>query len=106
MNCMKGGNTMGSGRPLKMILITVLLVLVILPALNQVKAAQTDTIFYIPVKGEVGPAMAAFVSDQLDRAYNEGASVVVLEISTLGGRVDSALDISEAIIASGVPTVA
>ncbi len=94
---------MRSGKPCRIILF-VLLIMLFIPLAQPVKA-QSDTVFYIPVKGEISPAMASFVSAQLDRAYREGASAVVLEISTLGGRVDSALEISEAVIASGVPTV-
>ncbi|HOO11733.1 MAG TPA: nodulation protein NfeD, partial [Bacillota bacterium] len=84
--------------------IALVLALVLLPCAGQV-AAQSETVFYIPVKGEINPAMVSFVAGQLDRAHEEEASAVVLEITTLGGRVDSALDISEAIINSGVPTV-
>ncbi len=95
---------MRPGKPLRIMLMVLILILALMPLTSV--AAQPDTVFYIPVKGEINPAMVSFVSSQLDRAYSEGASAVVLEISTLGGRVDSALDISEAIIASGLPTTA
>jgi len=68
--------------------------------------ADTDTIFYIPVEGEVGPPMLDFISGEIDNARQQGASAVVLEISTFGGRIDSALDISKAVLNAGVPTVA
>lgn len=84
----------------------VLILIITLATLAGPAVAQSDTIYYIPVRGEINPAMASFISNQLDTAYHEGASIVVLEISTLGGRVASALDISESIIASGIPTVA
>ncbi len=96
---------MRPGRPLRIMFAALLLVLALMP-LAQHTAAQSDTVFYIPVKGEVNPAMESFVSQQLERAFDEGASAVVLEISTLGGRVDSALAISQAIIDSGLSTVA
>ncbi|MDD2573883.1 MAG: NfeD family protein [Bacillota bacterium] len=87
----------------------IFLVFVLMTALTPLAgqaAAQSDTVYYIPVKGEINPAIASFISSELDTAYKEGASAVVLEISTLGGRVNSALDISEDIIASGIPTIA
>ena len=95
---------MRPGKKTTVFFLTLVLVLVLLPWADKA-AAQSETVFYIPVKGEINPAMASFVTGQLDRAYEEGASAVVLEITTLGGRVDSALKISEAIINSGVPTV-
>jgi membrane-bound serine protease (ClpP class) len=101
---MEGGNIMRPGKKTTIFFLTLFLVLVLLPWADKA-AAQSETVFYIPVKGEINPAMASFVTGQLDRAYEEGASAVVLEITTLGGRVDSALKISEAIINSGVPTV-
>ena len=96
---------MRPGKKSAIFFMALVLVLVLLPLAGQV-AAQTETVFYIPVKGEINPAMASFVTGQLDRAHEEGVSSVVLEINTLGGRVDSALTISEAIIASGIPTAA
>ncbi len=89
------------------IMVFVALVLVLMPSpMARLAAAEGDIVYYIPVKGEINPATASFVSNQLDIAGKEGASVVVLEISTLGGRVGSALDISESIIDAGTPTVA
>lgn len=66
----------------------------------------SDTIFYIPVEGEVNPALADFIAKGIGSAREEGVSAVVLEISTLGGRVDSALDIRDTVVNAGIPTVA
>lgn len=53
----------------------------------------------IPVSGEVGPAMAAFI----DRALHENAgtsdTLFVLEMDTFGGRVDSAFQIVDSLLA-------
>jgi membrane-bound serine protease (ClpP class) len=102
---MEGGRFMKSGRRFAAALTLLVLVLALIPFAERA-VAQSETIYYIPVKGEVNPALASFISGQLDRAYEEEASAVVLEITTLGGRLDSALDISDTIIASGLPTVA
>ena len=91
---MEGGEYMRPGRTVRIILLVFVLMAALMP-LAQPAAAQSDTVYYIPVKGEINPAMASFISGELDTAYQEEASAVVLEISTLGGRVDSALDISE-----------
>lgn len=66
----------------------------------------TDTVYYIPVEGEVGPPMVSFISREIENARQQDVSAVVLEISTFGGRVDSALEISDVILNAGVPTVA
>lgn len=58
----------------------------------------------VPVSGEVSPAMAAFIARAVKEA--EGASLVIFEMDTFGGRVDSALKIVDAITALEVPSVA
>lgn len=93
------------GKVFIIVFVVLILALTTAPLTGQA-VVKSDTVYYIPVKGEINPAVASFVSNQLDIANSEGASAVVLEISTLGGRVGSALQISESIIDAGVPTVA
>ena len=59
----------------------------------------------IEIKGEIGPNTAAFLKTRLAAAEKRNAPVAVLEIDTPGGRVDSAIEISDLILASSVPTV-
>ena len=49
--------------------------------------------------------MAAFLEHSLDAAYRAGATGVIIDINTLGGRVDAALQMRDAIIYSRVPVV-
>jgi membrane-bound serine protease (ClpP class) len=102
---MEGGEFMRPGRTFAAVFLAFFLMTTLTPLVGQAEA-KSDTVYYIPVKGEINPAMASFISGELDAAYRNGASAVVLEISTLGGRVDSALKISEDIISSGLSTVA
>ncbi|MBA1337163.1 MAG: hypothetical protein HPY66_3599 [Firmicutes bacterium] len=97
---------MGAKRSFAKIGVIMMLMALILPAFAGQAYAQDDMVYYIPVRGEVNPALKTFISVELEKAYAAGASAVVLEISTLGGRVDSALEISDAIINSGLDTVA
>jgi len=60
----------------------------------------------IPIEGEITPGLARFVVTRMDRAEREGASIIVLEISTPGGRVDAAEEITNRILRSALPTVA
>ncbi len=58
----------------------------------------------VPIEGMVDLGMSAFV----DRALSEDASAaaVVLDINTLGGRVDAAIKIRDALLGAKVKTVA
>jgi membrane-bound serine protease (ClpP class) len=60
----------------------------------------------VRVQGEIQPVSAELLKKQLERAQTENRPLVVIEIETPGGRVDSAIAMSDAIIASGVPTLA
>jgi len=74
-------------------------VLLLLPASFQ--AQDNDgpgTIYIVEVSGNVDPGMAAYIK----RAYREitdaGFALVVLEVDTYGGRVDSAMEIVDTLI--------
>jgi membrane-bound serine protease (ClpP class) len=47
----------------------------------------------IPVNGDVEPAMAAYIERAVQEAGTDSEAIIVLEIDTFGGRVDSALKI-------------
>jgi membrane-bound serine protease (ClpP class) len=88
----------------------VLLSLVILGSLGLAQTAQKPSAnakgLIIEIKGEIGPTVAAFLKTRLAEAERKNAPVAVLEIDTPGGRVDSAIEMSDLIVASSVPTVA
>jgi membrane-bound serine protease (ClpP class) len=60
----------------------------------------------IKIEGEINPALATFLDRQLDAAEAANVPVVVLDVDTPGGRVDSAIAMSDRIVASSVPTIA
>lgn len=62
-----------------------------------------DTIFIIPVRGEITPATAIFVADSIEEANQVNAQGIMIEISTLGGRADAAMGIKSSILESRVP---
>ncbi len=65
-------------------------------------AAQPEQIVYvIPVKGPVEPGMAAYIKRALEGIKDKKEAVIVFQMDTFGGRVDSALDIVDAI--SNIP---
>jgi membrane-bound serine protease (ClpP class) len=56
-------------------------------------AAGKQKIHVIPVSGPVDPGMAAFLERTLHKYAKDPAALVVIEMDTFGGRVDSALEI-------------
>ncbi|MFC1826470.1 nodulation protein NfeD [Thermodesulfobacteriota bacterium] len=52
-------------------------------------------VYVIPVKGDVEPAMAAYIERAVLEVGMDSEAIIVLELDTFGGRVDSALKIVE-----------
>lgn len=68
------------------------------------KAAPT--VHVAPIQGEIDAGMSAFVERAIDEAERAGASALVLPMNTLGGRVDAAIVIRDALLATSLRTVA
>jgi len=68
--------------------------------------ASAEVVHVVPVKGEVQMGMARFVERAIKNAEAKGASLIILEIDSVGGRVDAALAIKDAIAHSQVPVCA
>ena len=81
-----------------------LFVIVLILAPHEVRASSSPEVRVIPISGEVSPAMAAFVKRAAKEAH--GASLVIFELDTFGGRVDSALKIVDTITHMEVPSAA
>ena len=60
----------------------------------------------IPIEGMIDMGLAPFVQRVLDQAEAEGASAVILDINTFGGRLDAAVSIRDALLSANVRTVA
>jgi membrane-bound serine protease (ClpP class) len=58
------------------------------------------------VEGEIQPASAELLKKQIEQANLEQRPLIVIEIQTPGGRVDAAIEMSDAIVSSKVPTLA
>ena len=66
-------------------------------------AAGAAPVYVVPVQGAIGPASASFAVRGIERARQQGAQLVVLEMDTPGGLDKSMRDIIQAILASPVP---
>ena len=74
-------------------------------ALAAVGVLCHGTILRIPLDGSINPVSRDFVIRGIEQAAERGASVVVIELDTPGGLVDSTRDIVAAELTSPVPVV-
>ncbi|MBN2403179.1 MAG: serine protease [Spirochaetes bacterium] len=79
--------------------IIVLLLSASIPGLHPQSYGETNKqkIYIIPVSGDIDPAMASFIKRSVKGLPKEKDTVVVFEMDTFGGRVDSALEIVDSI---------
>lgn len=63
-------------------------------------------VYVAPIEGIIDLGLAPFVGRVLREAKDAGAAAVILEINTFGGRIDAAVQIRDALLGAGVPTVA
>ena len=69
-------------------------------------ATQQPLVYRVPVTGTIELGIAPYIARVLRDAEAAAARAVVLDINTLGGRVDAALNIIDAVSASAVPVYA
>jgi membrane-bound serine protease (ClpP class) len=62
-------------------------------------------VYRVVIDGAISPASAEFLTDAIERAEDEGAAALVVELDTPGGLVDSTRDIVQRILASRVPVI-
>ncbi|MGZ8427447.1 MAG: ATP-dependent Clp protease proteolytic subunit [Candidatus Binatia bacterium] len=73
------------------------------PLLGQSKA---PIVYVAPIEGIIDLGLAPFVERVLTEATQQGATAVILDINTFGGRVDAAVVIRDLLINARVMTVA
>jgi membrane-bound serine protease (ClpP class) len=69
-------------------------------------SAAPPVVYVAPVEGIIDLGLAPFVERVLGEASAADAAAVILEINTLGGRVDAAVLIRDSLLRARVPTVA
>ena len=76
-------------------------------AIPPARATQARPIVYVvPIDGMIDLGLAPFLQRVLTEAGRDSAAAVVLEINTFGGRLDAAVTMRDALLASPVRTVA
>ena len=66
----------------------------------------SNDIFKIPIEGTIDLGLPPFIERTIKEAENSGATAIIFEINTFGGRVDAATQIKDAILGSNILTVA
>jgi membrane-bound serine protease (ClpP class) len=84
-----------------LLLIAVLLILPSLPV-----SASASEVYRIPIKNEVEKGLYAFLQRAFEEAEEAGAAVVILDIDTPGGFVDTAGDIGKLMDDTPLTTIA
>jgi membrane-bound serine protease (ClpP class) len=88
--------------PLRLAALAALLVV----AVPAVRGQEGGSVYRVPVTGTVEMGLAPFVSRALEEAATAGASAVVLDIDTPGGRIDAAWEIIDAVRDASLPVYA
>ncbi|CAA9572107.1 MAG: Putative membrane-bound ClpP-class protease associated with aq_911 [uncultured Thermomicrobiales bacterium] len=89
------------------VLLTVLGTTPFSAAAQQAASASPEaTVYVIPIRGEIEPGVGNFLERSLGDAEEAGATTVVLDISTPGGRLDTVLEMRDAILDSPLRTIA
>ncbi len=76
------------------------------PAYAQTTVGGKSLVYVVPVKGVIDLGLAPFIQRVLAEANQNQAAAVILDINTLGGRVDAAVQIRDALLDSPVRTIA
>lgn len=75
----------------------------LLPLLLFASQALASTVWVLPVKGAIGPALSDYLSREIEEAQQNGVDLIILKTDTPGGLDSSMRDIIHAITTSSVP---
>ena len=82
--------------------------LLALAAISQgysVARSESGFVALVPMTGAIDPTSANYIERAIDTAAKDGATLLVIQLDTPGGMVDSTREIMEAILGSPVPIV-
>jgi membrane-bound serine protease (ClpP class) len=68
------------------------------------EAIHKGDVVVVPLRGEVAPSLLAFLRRAVKTAENNEASVIIFDMNTYGGRLDTATDIVNALNQTKIPT--
>ena len=68
------------------------------------EAIHKGEIVVVPLRGEIGPSLLAFLRRAVKTAESNEASAIIFEMNTYGGRLDTAADIVNVLNQTKIPT--
>jgi len=83
-----------------------LVLLALAPSALGQDTAAVERVYVVPIQGTIEPGIGAFLERSLDEASDASATAVILDISTPGGRLDTVLQMRDALLGSPVPVIA
>jgi membrane-bound serine protease (ClpP class) len=75
-------------------------------AAAQTSPANAGAVYVVPITGTIDLGLAPYLSRVLAEAEANEAAAVLLQIDTPGGRLDAVLQMRDALLDSGIPTIA
>ena len=90
---------------LLLVLLTLVALPYILPPAISSSVADSRKIIRVPISGMIDFGLAPLVERAVKQAENIGADAVLIDINTLGGRVDAMIEIRDHIVNSEVMTI-
>jgi membrane-bound serine protease (ClpP class) len=81
------------------------LFLVVVPELAQDTSADSHKVIRVPISGMIDFGLAPLVARAVDEAEKQGADALLIDINTLGGRVDAMIEIRDHLVNANVLTV-
>jgi membrane-bound serine protease (ClpP class) len=87
-------------------LITILAaIFLIVPVTSQARdVIHKGDVIVVPLRGEVSPSLLMFLRRAVKTAESNGASAIIFEMNTYGGRLDSASEITDVLHHATIPT--
>ncbi len=87
--------------------LSILVLIAVLSALEMGQAREVihkGDVVVAPINGEISPSLLTFLRRALKTAETSGASAIIFEMNTYGGRLDSAEEITSALNHATIPT--
>ncbi|MEK9884979.1 MAG: ATP-dependent Clp protease proteolytic subunit [Acidimicrobiaceae bacterium] len=80
-------------------------VMMTIAGLSRPALAETTEVHVIDISGTIDLGIAAFLERQIDQARSSGATAFIVVMDTPGGRVDAAISMRDALLATDIPTI-
>lgn len=89
---------------LKRIVCWIALALLMVTTVDASDTVTKGDVVVVPLRGEVAPSLLAFLRRAVKAAESNGASAIIFDMNTYGGRLDTATEIVNALNQTKIPT--